>query len=125
MIKKRNPTQMVKDLENGDIQLKVEDDRNYQEQIIEEVEVEEKVLDFGLDTDKHTQFERHRSNIYENMHIRPLDLAEIRQIKLRANGIKRIPRTLKETHMLATINFQYLNSLMKDEEIEIMPRRDR
>ena len=77
MIKKRNPTQAVKDLDSqwNSEGIKPETERNYQEHVIEEVEVEEEELDFGGDLEETRSFEQKRENIYENMKLRPLDLA--------------------------------------------------
>ena len=74
MIKKRNPTSLVKDLESGNIQIDLKDAKNYSEKVITEVIVEEQVLDFGTNEQEQEKFEQKRSSIYDNMHIRPLDL---------------------------------------------------
>ena len=83
------------------------------------MEIEEDVLDFGGDEQDDLHFESRRSNIYQDMRLRPLSLEKLTDpIRLEGNLLGRVPRTARETYLFGMPGYLYLGLLMKDDEID-------
>ena len=87
--------------------------------VVEEVEVVEDVPDFGGDVQSIVNFENTRSDIYENVRVRPLSLRALAEpVDVMGSRHGRVPRTVRETYLNSLPGFLYLDHLMKNSEIE-------
>ena len=92
----------------------------------EEIEYMEEVLDMGSveKNEKFIDLQQRCRSMYADMRVRPLNLLKLRPAELKGNELGRIPRNIHEACLFSSIDYQYLDPLMTDADIEMMPDRE-